>query len=84
MRIVSAALLIALFGASPALADREPNADERARIETVLRSEGFQRWEEIELEGDRWEVDDAVAADGKEYDLTLGPRTFAIIGREPD
>jgi hypothetical protein len=67
-----------------ALADRPPTAEERARIETVLRSEGFQKWEEIEFDDGKWEVDDATAADRREYDLKLDPSTFAIVERKPD
>ena len=83
--LVLAALASAI--ASPALADREPTAEERARIEAALKAEGFTRWESIELEDDGmpvWEVDDAVAADGKEYDLDLDPTSLAIIKRDAD
>jgi hypothetical protein len=31
-----------------------------------MRSEGLKRWEEIELDDAKGEVDDAVAADGRE------------------
>ena len=72
--------------ASPALADRAPTPEERAAIEAKLRAEGFTRWESIELEDDEsvWEVDDAVAADGREYDLDLKPGTLEILKRDPD
>lgn len=72
--------------ASPALADRAPTPEERAAIEAKLRAEGFTRWESIELEDDEsvWEVDDAVAADGREYDLDLEPGTLEILKRDPD
>jgi hypothetical protein len=68
-----------------AFADRSPTPQERSRIETVLRDEGFTRWGRIEMddEDDLWEVDDARAPDGRTYDLTLHPDTLAIIGREP-
>ena len=69
-----------------ALADRAPTPQERSRIETMLRNEGFTRWGRIELDDDDdlWEVDDAHAPDGRTYDLKLHPDTFAIIGREPN
>jgi Peptidase propeptide and YPEB domain len=65
-------------------ADRPPNAEERSRIETMLRNEGFTRWGHIELDEDDdvWGVDDAYASDGRKYDLKLDPDTLAII--EPD
>lgn len=67
------------------LADRAPTPQERSRIETMLRNEGFTRWGRIELDDDDdlWEVDNAHAPDGRTYDLKLHPDTFAIIGREP-
>ena len=67
------------------LADRPPSAEERSRIETMLRNEGFTRWGKIELddEEDVWEIDDAHASDGHRYDLRLHPDTLAILTREP-
>ena len=77
----SAALL-----ASPALADRPPNAQERAAVERVLKANGFLSWEEIELDDDgpRWEVDDARVRDGRRYDIKINPRTMRIVRRELD
>jgi hypothetical protein len=68
------------------LADRAPSPEERSRIETMLRGEGFTRWGKIELDDDDhlWEVDDAYASDGRRYDLKLDPDTLAIIEREAD
>lgn len=85
-----AALLAAamMLASGPALADRDPTPEERERIEAALRAEGFVRWDDIELEDDgpapHWEVDDAVGADGREYDLKLDVDTLAIIERDPD
>lgn len=72
--------------ASPALADRAPTPEERATIEAKLKAEGFTRWESIELEDDEsvWEVDDAVAADGREYDLELRYGTLEVLKRDAD
>ncbi len=74
--------------AAPALADRPPNAKERAAIETVLKANGFVSWEEIELDDDgpHWEVDDARTAnksDGK-FDVKIDPATMKIVKRERD
>ncbi len=71
---------------APALADRDPTAEERAAIEAELKAEGFTRWESIELEDDGtvWEVDDAVEADGREYDLELRAGTLEIVERDAD
>lgn len=87
MKTVLAPLVLApLMLASPALADRAPTADERTAIEAKLRAEGFTRWESIELEDDEsvWEVDDAVAADGREHDLELRFGSLEIVDRDPD
>jgi hypothetical protein len=54
-----------------AFADRVPDEIERAAIESVLQSEGFTNWGKIELDDNRWEVDNAVGPDGRRYDLDL-------------
>lgn len=69
---------------SPTMADREPNAEERARIEAAVRAAGYQRWEEIELDDGVWEVDDAIDAAGNEWDLKLDPTSMAIVRRTED
>ena len=67
------------------LADRAPSPDERSRIETMLRNEGFTGWGTIALDDDDdvWEIDDAHTSDGNRYDLLLHPDTLDIIAREP-
>jgi hypothetical protein len=82
--VAAITLAFGLVAASDAFADRAPTPEERSRIESVLRAEGFQRWDDIELDDGVWEVDDAVGPDGREYDLKLDPNTFAIIERKPD
>jgi len=79
-------MLAPVLLASPALADRAPTPEERTAIEAKLQAEGFTRWESIELEDDEsvWEVDDAIAADGKEYDLELRFGTLEIVDRDRD
>lgn len=74
-----------LFAAAPAFADdRPPTLDERVRIETALKNDGYTSWGEIELdEGDNvWEVDDAIDAQGKEWDLELDTQSFVIVKRD--
>jgi hypothetical protein len=82
---LSIALALAVLAAplTAASADRAPTAEERSRIEAALRAEGFARWSDIEHDDGRWEVDDAVAADGAKYDLKLDD-TFKIIKRDRD
>lgn len=77
--------LILAAGTAPALAqDRQPTEDERAAIGDVLRTQGYTAWEEIELDDGRWEIDDAVLADGTKHDLTLTPDDLAIVETEED
>jgi hypothetical protein len=83
-RILLSIAVLALAPAFAALAaDRPPTAEERTRIEGVLRAAGFTAWEEIELDDGVWEIDDAVGADGRRYDVKLN-QAFEIIAREPD
>jgi hypothetical protein len=77
-------LALSLAAIAPALADRAPTPEELARIEAALRAEGYTRWEEIEVEDGAWEVDEAVAADGKSYDVKLDMRSYALLSREDD
>jgi hypothetical protein len=85
-QILSGHVLAAgILSSGQALAERAPSPEERSRIETMLRDEGFTRWGKIGLddEDDVWEINDAHASDGHRYDLWLHPDTLAILGREP-
>jgi hypothetical protein len=79
---LAAAAAAALSGT--ALAAREPNREELSRIEAALRAESFTRWDDIEMNADgQWEVEDAVAADGRSYDLKLD-KDLRVIDRKLD
>lgn len=79
------AAAIATVAATVAMADdRPPTTAERAAIEAFLRAQGYSSWEEIELDDGVWEIDDAVASDGKKYDLTLSVSPLAITKRDED
>ncbi len=82
--LTAAAVVIGAMLAVPAYADRPPTPEERTKIESVLRANGFDRWDEMEFDDGVWEVDDAVAADGRKYDLKLDPKTFAIVEKKLD
>ena len=83
--VLGLVLAAGILSPGQVLADRAPTPQERSRIETMLRNEGFTRWGKIELDDeDVWEVDNAHASDGHRYDLRLYPDTLAIIAREPD
>jgi hypothetical protein len=79
-------VIVPVLWPRPLLADRAPTPQERSRIESVLRNEGFTEWGAIALDDDDdvWEVEDAYASDGHRYDLMLHPDTLEIIAREPD
>jgi len=80
-----ASLLTAGAVVSSHAADRPPTAEERAKIEAVLKQAGFVSWDEIELEAARkWEVDDARRVDGTKWDLDLSADSLEIIRRKPD
>jgi hypothetical protein len=80
------AAFAAMFAAAPltaALADRAPTAEENAMIGNVLFSEGYSSWGRIELDGDEWQVDNAIDQDGKKRDVTLD-QAFVIIESDDD
>jgi Peptidase propeptide and YPEB domain len=83
--VLGLVLAVGILSPGQVLADRAPTPQERSRIETMLRNEGFTQWGKIELneDDDVWEVDDAYASDGRKNDLKLDPDTLAIIMREP-
>ncbi|ABS63833.1 conserved hypothetical protein [Parvibaculum lavamentivorans DS-1] len=86
-KIFAAALLLAVPATSlPALAtdDRAPTAEERERIEEVLRGAGYVSWEEIEFDDNRWEVDDARDEKGREFDVKLDPESYEIVSTRED
>jgi len=87
-RLGSVLLLSALVALVPqsARADRKPTSEERSVIERVLRSQGYQRWGDIEIEdnGRIWEIDAALARNGRRYDLKMSAETFEVIGRTRD
>jgi len=66
--ILSTAIL--MFSALPALADRAVTEDERARLVAAVQAEGCTGGKlEMDEDDQQFEVDDAVCADGKKYDL---------------
>jgi Peptidase propeptide and YPEB domain len=54
----------------PALADRQVTEDERAKLSAAIQAEGCSGGKfELDEDDQQFEVDDAVCADGKKYDL---------------
>ena len=86
IKITKISLLLGSLVLAPSLAfaDRAPTPEELTKIQSVLKDAGFTAWDQIELEDSgKWEVDDAVAADGKKYDLKLD-QSFNIIEKKLD
>ena len=84
--LAALALGLSTLIASPALADddRPPTAEERTKIEEVLKAEGFTAWKEIEFDDNRWEIDDATHSDGKVYDLYLSGKDMSVVFKTLD
>lgn len=81
--LAAAALGLALL-ASPALADQKLPPDQQTKVEDILKKEGFTKWKEIELDDGMIEVDDAIDANGKQFDLKLDPKTMEIVNRKAE
>ncbi|MGU3537822.1 PepSY domain-containing protein [Methylobacterium sp. A54F] len=79
-----AALALALPLSGAAYADEKLPPDQQAKVEAMLKQEGFTKWKEIELDDGMIEVDDAVDAQGKQFDLKLDPKTLAIVKRKAE
>lgn len=88
MRLMKAAAALTLamgFAAGAALADgRAPTPDETAAVSAALNKAGFTAWGKVELDDGKWEIDDAVGADGKRYDVDLSVTDYSIIKQKLD
>ncbi|MCJ2094235.1 PepSY domain-containing protein [Methylobacterium sp. J-072] len=78
------ALTLAAGITATARADEKLPPDQQAKVEAVLRQEGFTTWKEIELDDGMIEVDDAVDSNGKQFDLKLDPKTLAVVKRKAE
>jgi hypothetical protein len=69
MRLIASLVIVAL-SALPALADRQVTEDERAKLSAAVQAEGCTGGKfEMDEDDQQFEVDDAVCADGKKYDI---------------
>jgi hypothetical protein len=93
MRLIISIGILAI-STLPALADRQVTEDERAKLVAAVQAEGCSGGKfEFDDDDQQFEVDDAVCADGKKYDLKFDPQmklkrknldreeTAAIVGR---
>ena len=81
--LAAATLGLALL-AGPALADQKLPPEQQTKVEDLLKKEGFTKWKEIELDDGMIEVDDAIDANGKQFDLKLDPNTLEIVKRKAE
>ncbi|GJE28607.1 PepSY domain-containing protein [Methylobacterium organophilum] len=79
-----AVLGLALAAGGPALADQKLPPDQQAKVEALLKQEGFTKWDEVELDDGMIEVDDAIDSSGKKVDLKIDPNTMAIVKRKAE
>ena len=69
MRLIISIGILAI-STLPALADRQVTEDERAKLVAAVQAEGCSGGKfEFDDDDQQFEVDDAVCADGKKYDL---------------
>ena len=69
MRLIASIAILAI-SALPALADRQVTEDERAKLVAAVQAEGCSGGKfEMDEDDQQFEVDDAVCADAKKYDL---------------
>jgi hypothetical protein len=86
MRLTTPLLALTLIAGTglAAHADEKLPPDQQAKVEAMLKQEGFTKWKEIELDDGMIEVDDAIDANGKQFDLHLDPKTLAIVKRKAE
>jgi len=76
-------LAIAVFAALTGAVFAAPPPD-KAKVEAALKAQGFTSWESIVLDKGTWEVDEAIDASGKRFDLRIDPKTLKIISKEEE
>lgn len=84
LRTAAIAAVIWAGSLGVALADRAPNAQERAAIEKTLSGDGFTEWKVVKMDEDGWEVDDALNTDGHKYDVEIDPKSYVIVRKDRD
>jgi uncharacterized membrane protein YkoI len=54
-------------------------SEDQAKLEEALKKEGYTSWKSIELDKGVWEVDDAIDAKGKQFDLRVDAKTLKTV-----
>jgi len=87
IRSITASAILAstaLF-AGVAFADgRPPTAEEATAVTAALTKAGFTKWGKVEFDDGKWEVDDAIGADGKKYDVDLSASDLSVLKQKID
>ncbi len=84
MKPLIAAAAFAVLSVGAAWAGRLPSAEEQTAIEGALKAAGYSSWGKIDFDDGHWDVDNAIGADGKRYDVDLAPGDLKVIKSEID
>ena len=57
---------------------------DQAKVEEALKAEGYAHWKSIVLDNGTWEVDDAINAAGKQFDLRIDANTLKVTNSIPE
>ena len=56
----------------------------QADAEAALKAQGYTTWKSIVLDNGTWEVDDAINAEGKQFDLRIDAKTLNTTQTIPE
>ena len=56
----------------------------QADAEAALKARGYTTWKSIVLDNGTWEVDDAINAEGKQFDLRIDAKTLKTTQTIPE
>ena len=56
----------------------------QADAEAALKAQGYTTWKSIVLDNGTWEVDDAINAEGKQFDLRIDAKTLKTTQTIPE
>ena len=75
MRLITSIAILAISALPALAADRPVTQDERAKLVAAAQAEGCTGGKmEFDEDDQQFEVDDAVCADGKKYDIKFDPQ----------
>ncbi len=84
MRALMPVFIAMLVSVAAYAADRPVNDGEKMKLEAALKVEGCSGGKlEFDIDDNKFEVDDAVCADGKKYDIDFDTN-FKLIRKKPD